>query len=519
MELAMRRTTASCAGAVLVVGALAACRPSEPEPVPLPQSRDPYFVSARRALEGARRLTPLGKTARNIILFVGDGMGVSTVTAARIFEGQQRGESGEENLLSFERLPYLALSKTYSHNGQVSDSASTGTALLTGVKTKDGTLGVDAGVTPGDCASTEGRRVTTALELAEQAGMATGMVTTTAVTHATPASTYAHAADRDWQSDADMPEEARQAGCVDIARQLLEFPYGDGPELVLGGGRESFQPGDATDPEDPERTGRRLDGRDLTREWIDGREGAAYVWSAEQLDSLDPSTTGPVLGLFQPDHMQYEADRENDPAGEPSLSGMTGFALDVLSRDPDGYFLLVESGRIDHAHHDTNAYRALVDAVELGAAVQVALDRTDPEDTLILVTADHSHPFLMAGYVTRGNPILGLARGNDASGRRREEPRRSADGLLYTTLTYGNGPGHRSADERRLLEEQDPTDPDYLQYAGIPMSDGTHSGEDVPVYARGPGAHLIRGVVEQNYLFHVMNAAARLQERAAAAGE
>jgi alkaline phosphatase len=513
-------TLASGMGTVLLAGALVGCAPAEREPAPLPQADDPYFVSARSALDEARRVTPLAGTARNVILFVGDGMGVSTVTAARIFEGQQRGESGEENVLSFERLPYLALSKTYSHNGQVSDSASTATALLGGVKTNDWTLGVDAGVTPGDCASAEGHHVTSALELAERAGMATGIVTTTAVTHATPAATYAHAAERAWEADADLPEEMRAAGCADIARQLLEFPHGDGPEVVMGGGRENFHPDGAADPEYPEEPGRRLDGRDLAREWIEGREGAAYVWNAEQLDGLDPSTTGPVLGLFQPDHLHYEADREGDPAGEPSLSRMTGFALDVLGRDPDGYFLLVESGRIDHAHHDTNAYRALVETVELARAVQVAMDRTDPEETLILVTADHSHPFLMAGYVTRGNPILGLARGNDlADGRPLNQPRRTADGTPYTTLSYGNGPGHRSAEERGVLETEDPTEPDYLQYAGLPMRDSTHSGEDVPVYARGPGAQLIRGVVEQNYVFHVMNAAARLQERAAAAGE
>ena len=130
------------------------------------QAKDPWFVAAQAALAEAQKLTPLRGHAKNIILFVGDGMSTTTVTAARIFEGQRRGKPGEENLLSFERMPFLALAKTYNTNLQVPDSAGTATALLSGVKTRAGVLGVASGAVERDCLSTNKRHVTSAVELA-----------------------------------------------------------------------------------------------------------------------------------------------------------------------------------------------------------------------------------------------------------------------------------------------------------------------------------------------------------------
>jgi alkaline phosphatase len=400
----------------------------------------------------------------------------------------------------------------------VSDSAGTATAMLSGVKTKGGVLGVAEGITVGDCASATGQHVTSALELAETIGMATGVVSTAAITHATPAAAYAHTPSRGWQVDAWMPPEATSAGCVDIARQLLELPYGDGIEVALGGGRAAFLPESVADPEVPSKNGVRKDGRDLTAEWTSRRDGAAYVWNLEGFEAVDPKTTGPLLGLFQRSHLQFEHDREKDTAGEPALGEMTEKALEILSRDPEGYFLLVEGGRIDHAHHGGNAYRALSDTVEFARAVQVAMDRTDPEDTLIIVTADHSHVLTFAGYPARGNPILGNVRSVEDDGEPSPDLAQAGDGLPYTTLGYGNGPGFRTPKQRRKARDDNTEDPDYLQWAAVPMRGETHGGTDVPVYARGPGAQLIRGVVEQHYLFHVMDEAARLSARAAVGG-
>ena len=114
-----------------------------------------------------------------------------------------------------------------------------------------------------------------------------------------------------------------------------------------------------------------------------------------------------VFGLFNESHMQYEADRGNDIAGEPSITEMTSKAIDILAQNENGFFLMVESGRIDHAHHAGNAYGALQDTIAFADAIQAAVDMTDPQETLILVTADHGHVFTIAGYPKRDNtPVI-----------------------------------------------------------------------------------------------------------------
>ena len=144
--------------------------------------------------------------ARNVILFVGDGMGVSTVTAARILDGQLRGEPGEENLLSFERLPYLALAKTYNTNAQVPDSAGTMTAMMSGVKNKAGMINISSEGLRADCASSKGNELNTFLDLMEITGRSTGVVSTARITHATPAATYSRVPERNWESDDGLTE-------------------------------------------------------------------------------------------------------------------------------------------------------------------------------------------------------------------------------------------------------------------------------------------------------------------------
>ena len=439
---------------------------------------------------------------RNVILFIGDGMGVSTVTAARIFAGQLAGADGEEHNLSFERFPHLALVKTYTIDQQVPDSAGTMTAIITGAKTRSGVLSVSREVARGDCAAGLERPLTTLLERAEDAGFLTGIVTTTSITHATPAAAYAHAAERDWEHDALMPKDAAEAGCRDLARQLVEFAAGDGIEVMLGGGRAHFLGAEQPDPEYPDRTGRRRDGRDLVEQWLSGDRRRAYAWRLEQLDALGD---GPkqVLGLFEPSHMQFEADRAK--AQEPSLARMTEFALRRLRNRGRGFFLLVEGGRIDHAHHFGNAYRALVDTVALDAAVAQAEAMTDPADTLILVTADHSHTLTISGYPRRGNPILGKVE--------------TAPGVLakdrfgnpYATLSYANGPGWR--EQLPDLTKTDTEAPDFIQLAAFPtfmqtqfgpVLVETHGGEDVAAYAKGLNAAALRGLIEQNLLHDLM---------------
>lgn len=433
---------------------------------------------------------------RNAILFIGDGMGVSTVTAARILEGQQLGGQGEEHYLSFERFDHVALVKTYTTDAQVSDSAGTMSAIVTGAKTRSGVLSVGPELARGDCAGTAAAALPTLAEEAEAAGMRTGIVTTTTVTHATPAALYAHVSNRNWESDAELPE-GHDGTCRDIASQFVEFPFGDGIDVVLGGGRGAFLPDDVADPEYPSRTGNRKDGRHLVDEWLAGGRGRQYVWNDAQLRTANPD--GQLLGLFARSNMAWESDREGDAAGEPSLAEMTRLAIERLSRGSPGYFLMVEGGRIDHAHHAGNAYRALTDTIAFAAAVQTAVEHTDPASTLILVTADHSHTLTISGYSQRGNPILGHA---TAGGR----PLTDARQRPYTTLSYANGPGFRSVD----LEDEDPLAPDYKQAAAWPLASETHSGEDVAAYATGPGADRLRGVMDQQELHGVLRGALRL---------
>ena len=463
--------------------------------------------------------------ARNVVLFIGDGMGVSTVTAARILEGQLRGQPGEEGWLAFERLPHVALVKTYNTNQQVSDSAGTATAMLSGVKTRAGVINVTPDAPRGLPTRPE-QRLTTLFEQAEARGLATGVVTTTRFTHATPAAAYAKISERDWESDADLSAEAAAAGVRDIALQFVEFAAGDGLEVALGGGRAQFRPETSPDPEHPEQRGQRGDGRDLVAEWLAGAPDRHFVWNAEDFAALDPARGGQWLGLFEPSHMQWEAHRAKDPAGEPSLAEMTRAALARLERHEAGYVLMVEAGRIDHGHHASSAFLALHDTVELSRAVAAALEQVDLDETLVVVTADHSHVFTLAGYPTRGNPILGLARGNDERGAPSGEPLLDATGRPYTTLGYANGPGYPGASDmqpegpkrfphfpqkvegvtqgRPDLSAVDTTDPAYLQESTVPFIAETHAGEDVPLYADGPGAHRFGGVREQSYVYHAI---------------
>jgi len=225
--------------------------------------------------------------------------------------------------------------------------------------------------------------------------------------------------------------------------------------------------------------------------------------------------------------MLYEADRGNDIAGEPSLTEMTTKAIDILDSNQQGFFLMVESGRIDHGHHANSAYNALTDTIEFSRAVQAAVDNTDSSETLIIVTADHGHVFTIAGYPKRGNPILGKVIKIDA-----DSPALAHDGMPYSTLGYASGPGFHdfgnetNADKvyyskvhkgRADLTEVDTQASGFHQEALVPMGWETHSGEDVAIYATGPGAHLVSGTHEQSVIFHIMNFAGNLVPRAEAA--
>ena len=488
------------------------------------------------AAQAAARGAMSGR-AKNVIIFLGDGMSLTTVAAARIFEGQRKGGSGEENRLAWETFPSTALSKTYNTNSQTPDSAGTMSAIATGVKTRAGVLSIGQSAVRKDCAGALAAPMLTLWELASSAGMAAGVVSTARATHATPGATFAHSAERNWEDDTDLSDAAKAAGCRDIARQMVETPYVAGFDVLMGGGRKHFMPVEQRDPEYDDKVGARLDGRDLVAEWQQRHPGATYAWNKAQFDAAPVDK--PLLALFEPDHMQFEHDRPNDGAGEPSLAEMTRAAIARLSRNPHGYVLLVEGGRIDHAHHYGNAYRALSDTVAMSDAVRAAEQATSARDTLILVTADHAHTLTFAGYPTRGNPILDKVRGSsgeDGDGALATD----GLGLPYTTLGYANGPGYtgasssqpagpktflhagkeyESANGRPDLRNVDTQDPDYMQESILPLASETHGGEDVGLWARGPGSAAVRGSVEQNAIFHIaVQATPRLRARLCEAG-
>jgi alkaline phosphatase len=497
--------------------------------LPTHQTKNPWYADAQIAL--LKKLTTNNQfKAKNVILFVGDGMGVSTLTASRIMQGQLAGNPGEEGYLSFENFPHTALVKTYNVDAQTPDSAGTMTAMMSGLKTDVGVIGVDEDVERGKCATVSGNEVITALELAEIKGLSTGIISTARITHATPAATYAKSADRNWEDISDMPEDAITAGCVDIAQQLVSFEtrlearYSgidiDGIEVAMGGGRRHFLPKDATynsNDASSEIEGDRTDLRDLTAEWLAAYPSGSYVMDQAGFDALDTDSDGPILGLFNESHMQYAADRENDIAGEPSLSEMTQKAIQKLDNNTKGFFLMVESGRIDHGHHAGSAYNALTDTIEFSNAVEMAMSMTNSDDTLIIVTADHGHVFTIAGYPKRGNPILGkvITVGS-------EEVATGLDDMPYTTLGYTNGLGYRdlgtetnadvtynleSMTGRQDLSNIDTTTSGFHQEALIPAASETHSGEDISLHAQGPGAQLAQGVIEQSVVFHLINQA------------
>ncbi|OCT57623.1 hypothetical protein XELAEV_18003267mg [Xenopus laevis] len=467
----------------------------------LEAEKNPTFWNdqAKETLKNALNLSPITHRAKNLIMFLGDGMGVTTITAARIYQGQVEGQPGEENIMAMETFPYVALSKVYNVDAQVPDSAGTGTAYLCGVKSNSGTLGVSAAATYGNCVSSNGNEVTSILHRAKQAGKSVGIVTTTRVQHASPGAAYAHSANRNWYSDNEMTQDMINKGCKDIAYQLV---HNTDIDVILGGGRAYMYPAGTPDPEYINSTssrGLRKDGLNLTDLWLSKRKNAKYVWNKAEFDAVNVDTTDYLMGLFEPKDMKYELNR--DKSLDPSLAEMTEKAIKILSKNPNGFFLFVEDiGRIDHGHHDGNAKQSLTEALEFDKAVLRGGQLTKENETLTVVTADHSHVFTFGGYTDRGNNIFGLA------------PSRGSDFKPYTSLLYGNGPGYPLPDaERANITGVDTGSDSYLQQAAVPVVSETHGGEDVAIMAKGPQAHLFHGFHEQSYIAHVMAYAACLE--------
>lgn len=476
--------------------------------LPEHQTNSDWYTLSEKKLDSQLEQSP-NIAAKNVVVFFANGMGPTTLTAARIHDAQLKGEEyGEENSLSFEHFADSGLLKSYNTNQQVADTAGSMTAMTTGVKTKAGVVALTDNIERGDC-DIQNEKLHTLLELATHKGKATGIVSTGRVTHASVAPLYAHTSNRDWESS--VSEEC--TGKVsDIAYQLVHeaAPV----NVVMGGGLREFTSAGVT--------GRRNEG-DLTKDWTERfGKNSLFLSSREDFDNTNFGDSDRVLGLFNDSHLSYEVDR--NPDEEPSLSEMTEAALELLTNNQrgqdNGFFLSVSASRISHGHQAGNAARALTETIALSEAVertqQYLHDNGLLEDTLLLVASDHSYTMSIGGFGARGNSILGISETYDGQGL--DGAADAMDGFSYTTLAYANGPGAQftrdDSGNRVDPATQDTLDIDYLQQATVPLAESTSAGEDVPVFATGPRSYLVRGTSEQNSIFHVINQAAELGAQA-----
>jgi len=379
---------------------------------------------------------------KNVIFLIGDGMGLAHVTLTSYFVGKP---------LEMMKMSYSGLAYTYSANSFVTDSAAAGTALATGYKTFNGMLGM----TP------DGKPVMTLFEAAKKVGKATGVITTTRVTHATPAAFYAHVKDRDEEKE--------------IARQLV---VGTTIDVAFGGGMKHF-----------------------SEELLEKAKanGFTVVTTREELLNLDPSAVKRVLGIFARSHLSYYVDGED----RPSLAEMTGKAIEILSKNEEGFFLMVEGGRIDHAAHGNDVVAMIYDTIEFDEAVKVALEFAKKDgDTLVVVTADHE---------TGG---LGLSNGEYAIDveKLRSYPKISIEKLMKEITPdnfkevikkyYGIDLSDEEVEAlKKAFEEGEYVPSNTIgeiisAHALIGWTTHTHTGIMVPVFAEGPGAEKFTGIME-----------------------
>ena len=499
--------------------------------------RAPLALALGCALAGFGGTALAAGEAKNVIFFLGDGMGPVTVTAARIYKGEKQLAATPGSLVTSERakltmqsLGYAARVKTFSNDGQTTDSAPSMAAYMTGVKANnevismssdtlayaaDGTQFINGEDTT--CAATNGKPAQTLLELSKAKGRAVGAVSTTRVGHATPAATYAHICNRNAYNtiaEQSVPGHPRY-------NTLL----GDGVDVLLGGGQRNYL------PKSVNASSKRTDDVNLVAAMQ--AKGYSYVDSGTRLSALDATKATKLLGLFSQSEMAYELDRVNQKLDQPSLSQMTEKALDVLSRNDKGFFLMVEGGRIDHALHGSNAKRALEDTLAMDKAIDAALaymEKKDPglKNTLVVVTADHDHAIAFNGYTRIGNPILGKVRDYQTN-----ELAKAADGKPYTTLVFGNGgrPNSTAASQvntedgnkpwvapargavREDLTNVDTTQDNFLQEVGINLGtpgSETHGGGDVMLFAGGAGAKIFKGTMDNTRVFSKVKEAAGL---------
>jgi len=419
---------------------------------------------------------------KNVIFLLGDGMGTQEITAARYY-------LGVHHELNVDRMPFTGFDTTWSVKPGASapylpdydpDSASTGTAWATGSKTIDERISQG----PSSAENVPGENLETVLELAQQRGMKVGDVSTAEITDATPAVLASHISLRGCQGPANMgacPLETKAAGGLgSIAEQEVDHHV----DVLLGGGRGRF-------------TQTISGGPDAGKTVVESAQaqGYRYVTDADGLATI-PGGDKPVLGLFNTGNMSLEwsgppasTGKGNDPvactegqrpANEPSLAAMTQQAINLLDSGngrKKGFFLQVEGASIDKQDHATNACGQLGETVAFDRAIGVALDYQESHpDTLVVVTADHSHTSQIVSEDASGS---GLPTGYSTNLLTKDGQTLS---LTYGTAGYG-GPGAAPA--------------------AVPPSQ-QHTGAAVPVWAAGPGGLAVLGTNDHTDLFDTL---------------
>jgi alkaline phosphatase len=401
---------------------------------------------------------------RNVIMMIPDGFGPASVTMARMASGAPLA------LDSF----ITGTVGTASTDNYVTDSAAGATAYASGIKTYNGAIGVDTLRQP----------VGTVLQGARDRGMWTGIVTTTRLTHATPAAYAAH-----------VPSRAMEE---DIAVHMLANRV----DLMLGGGREFFLPRPA---------GARTDDRDIVAE---AREAGYYL--VETAGELAAATSLPLFGLFSENHLAYEIDRLH--TDQPSLADMTRQALALLAAAPEGFFMMIEGGRIDHAGHGNDAAAHLFDILAYDEAVRVALDFASGDgQTLVVSAADHETGGMSIGrdgiYGFEPSVLMGTTASGEwlsAEVRRRVQDRGvEMDAEMLATLLREVSPLDDLTDEE-VAQLQDAAQSGSRYEPGgtmarlighraiIGWTTGGHTGVDVTLHAFGPGSERLVGHMDND---------------------
>uniref|UniRef100_A0AC35TNB8 Alkaline phosphatase n=1 Tax=Rhabditophanes sp. KR3021 TaxID=114890 RepID=A0AC35TNB8_9BILA len=474
-----------------------------------------YLLSKLKTLEDQGFNIDKRKRPKNIILFIGDGMGVTLTTVARIFKNQ-RDKIYDQTPLAFERFDVTGLVNTHTLNNHIGSSESGASAMFAGQKTLSLTMSVKASANLSNCNVPEDQKMKNRIsDNALDKDMNVGLVTTTRLTHATPAALYAHATSRYSEFDVHLKDKK----CIDIGKQLLQYPANEF-KVMLGGGRRGLLPEDVHDPINGTTKGVRRDNLNIIKEWSEIDDNRHVLLTRTDLLNFNISElnkNSKVLGAFAESHFKYVTDLTPEQALlQPTLAEMTQTAIQILEQtNPNGYFLMVEGGLIDIASHYNKGTVAILETLEMEKAIEAALKEIDLSETLIIVTADHSHSLTFNGYNERTNPVLAaynIDYPTEISWDRKNYPSiQFAAGAGFDTMWEKNRFFNKYYTRKNMTTKQF-QDPNFVTPACIKNIYGLHGGESVELHAIGPLSHIFSGNYDNTQIAYNMKYLLCLEE-------